>query len=78
MVVVVLSHIRFFVTPWAVACQAPLSMGFSKQEYKGVGCHCLLQGIFPTQGSNLRLLHLLHWPADSFTTVPPEKPQLHE
>ena len=20
-------------TPWAVACQAPLSMGFSKQEY---------------------------------------------
>ena len=24
----------------------------------GVGCHFLLQGIFPTQGSNL---HLLHW-----------------
>ena len=23
----------------------------------GVGCHCLLQGIFPTQGSNLCLLH---------------------
>ena len=23
----------------------------------GVGCHFLLQGIFPTQGSNLRLLH---------------------
>ena len=23
----------------------------------GVGCHALLQGIFPTQGSNLRLLH---------------------
>ena len=22
-----------FVTPWTVACQAPLSMGFSKQEY---------------------------------------------
>jgi len=37
-VVVVLSHVRFFVTPWAVACQAPLSMGFSRQEYKGVGC----------------------------------------
>ena len=28
----------------------------------GVGCHFLLQGIFPTQGSNL---HLLHWWADS-------------
>ena len=22
-----------FVTPWTVACQAPLSMGFSRQEY---------------------------------------------
>ena len=30
-----------------------------------VGCHFLLQGIFLTQGSNLRLLHLLHWQADS-------------
>ena len=29
----------------------------------GVGCHFLLQGIFPTQGSNLGLLHLLHWQA---------------
>ena len=31
----VLSHFsraRFFVTPWAVALQAPLSMGFSRQE----------------------------------------------
>ena len=26
-------HVRFFVTLWAVACQAPLSMGFSRQEY---------------------------------------------
>ena len=26
----------------------------------GVGCHLLLQGIFPTQGSNPCLLHLLH------------------
>ena len=31
----------------------------------GVGCHFLLQGIFPTQGSNLSFLRLLHWPADS-------------
>ena len=28
----------------------------------GVGCHFLLQGIFPTQGSNP---HLLHWQVDS-------------
>ena len=29
----VLSHIQLFVTQWTVACQAPLSMGFSRQEY---------------------------------------------
>ena len=28
-----LSCVRLFVTPWTVACQAPLSMGFSRQEY---------------------------------------------
>ena len=28
-----LSRVRLFVTPWAVACQAPLSMGFSRKEY---------------------------------------------
>ena len=26
-------HVRFFATPWIIACQAPLSMGFSRQEY---------------------------------------------
>ena len=31
----------------------------------GAGCHFLLQGFFPTQGSNPHLLHLLHWQADS-------------
>ena len=28
-----LSHDPFFATPWTVAHQAPLSMGFSRQEY---------------------------------------------
>ena len=28
-----LSLVRLFVTPWTVANQAPLSMGFSRQEY---------------------------------------------
>ena len=28
-----LSRVRLFATPWTVAYQAPLSMGFSKQEY---------------------------------------------
>ena len=27
------SCVQLFVTPWAVACQAPLSMEFSRQEY---------------------------------------------
>ena len=31
----------------------------------GVGCHFLLQGIFPTQGSNPQLLHFLHWQVGS-------------
>ena len=26
------SHVHLFVTPWTVACQAPLSMGFSRHE----------------------------------------------
>ena len=49
------------VTPWTVAHQAPLFMGFSRQEY-GVGCYALFQGIFPTQGLNPGLLH---WQAES-------------
>ena len=34
----------------------------------GVGGHALLQGIFPTQGSNPHLLGPLHWQAGFFTT----------
>ena len=51
-----LSCVRLFATPWTVAHQAPLSMGFSRQD-TGVGCHFLLQEIFPTQGSNPGLPH---------------------
>ena len=54
---------RLFVTPWTVASQAPLWDSPSKNI--GVGCHALLQGIFPTQRSNLCLLCLLHWQKDS-------------
>ena len=28
-----LSHVQLFATLWTVASQAPLSMGFSRQEY---------------------------------------------
>ena len=27
------SHVQLFATPWTAACQVPLSMGFSRQEY---------------------------------------------
>ena len=37
-----------FVTPWTVACQAPLSMEISRQEYLS-GLPCLAQGIFQTK-----------------------------
>ena len=30
-------------TPWTAAYQAPPPMGFSKQEYWSLGCHCLLR-----------------------------------
>ena len=45
-------------TPWTVAHQAPLSMAriLEWAQNIGVGCHFLLQGIFPIQGSNLCLL----------------------
>ena len=38
-------------------------MGFPSKS-TGVGCHFLVQGIFPTQLLNLHLLCLLHWQAD--------------
>ena len=42
----------------------------------GVGFHFLLQGIFPTQGSNTYLLCLLHWHVGSLPAEPPRKPHL--
>ena len=38
-----------------------------------MGFHALLQGIFPTQGSNPRLLCLLHWQGGSLPLAPPGK-----
>ena len=43
----------------------------------GVGCHALLQGIFPTRGSNPHLLCFLHWQEDSLPLAPPGKPCPH-
>ena len=50
------SHVQLFATQWTVTHQAPLSMEFSNKNTR-VGCHALLQGIFPSQGSNWNLLH---------------------
>ena len=50
-------------TPRTVARQVPLSMDFPGKN-TGVGCHSLLQGIFPTQESNPGLLNcrqILYW-----------------
>ena len=69
-----LSHVQFFVTPWTVARQTPLSMEFSRQEYwDGL--------LFPTPGdltdseiepsSPVSLILA----GGFFTTVPPGKPQ---
>ena len=53
------SRFQLFAAPRTVARQAPLSMGFSRQEYWN-GLPCPPQGISPTQGLNLCLSHLLH------------------
>ena len=42
--------VQLFVIPWTVTCPTPLFTEFSRQGNTGVGCHFLLQGIFPTQG----------------------------
>ena len=49
------SHVPLFVTYWTVAHQAPVSMGFSRQEYWG-GLPFPSQEIFLPQGLNLCLM----------------------
>ena len=67
------SHVQLFVAPWTVACQAPLPMGFSRQEYWS-GLSCPPPEDLVTQGSNLHLLCLLHWQVGSLPLAPPAKP----
>ena len=47
--------------------------GILQPRITGVDCHFLLQGIFPTEGSNPCLLYLLHWQAGSLPLAPPGK-----
>ena len=43
------SHVQLFVTTWTVACQASLSMGFSRQEYWS-GLPCPPPRVLPNPG----------------------------
>ena len=67
------SRVPLFSTLRTVARQAPLSMGFSRQD-TGVDCHALLQGIFLTQRLNPRLFMSLHWQVGSLPLGPSGKP----
>ena len=59
-----------FATPWTVACQAPLSMGFSRQEYWS-GLPFPSPGDLPDPGIKPRSLALQ---ADSLPAEPSGKP----
>ena len=60
---------QLYVTLWYVACQAPLSMGFSRQEYQN-GLPCPLPGDLPHPGTEPRSPELQ---ADSLPSEPPGK-----
>ena len=52
-------HVQLFMTPGLQPTRL-LCPWHSPGKKTGVGCHSLLQGIFPTQGSNPSLLHCRH------------------
>ena len=66
------SRVRLLVTPWTAALQVPLSMEFSRQEYRN-GLLGPPPGDLSDPGINL--LHLLHWQACSLPLAPPGKPR---
>ena len=65
------SCVRLFATLWTITHQAPLSMGFSRQEYWN-GLPFPFQGIFPIQC--MGLLGLLHWQMDPLPVSHLESP----
>ena len=67
-----LSHVWLFVTPWTVACQVLLSMGFSRQEHWR-RLPFLTPGDLPDPGIKPASLALV---SGFFTTVPPGKHML--
>ena len=69
----VLSHVRIFVSPWTAACQSPLSMGFSRQEYWS-GSPLLSARNLSYPGIESESLASLALAGGFFTTLPPGKP----
>ena len=69
-----LSRVQLFATPWTVALQAPLFMGFSRQEYWS-GLPFPFPGNLPDPGIEPRSLALQ---ADALTSEPPGKPNKAE
>ena len=65
------SHVQLFVTPWTVAHQDPLSMGFSRQEYWS-GLPFPSPGDLPDPGIEPRSPTLQ---SDALTSEPPGKPR---
>ena len=66
------SHVQLLETLWPVTRQAPLSMGFFRQEYWS-GLPCSPPEDLSNQELNLSLFCLLHWQAGSLPLVPPGK-----
>ena len=62
--------VRLFATPWTVAYQAPLSMGFSRKEYWS-GLPFPSPGDLPNSGIEPESPAL---EADALTSEPPGKP----
>ena len=67
------SCVRLFVTPWTVACQAPLSMGFSRQEYRS-GLPWPLPRNLPDPGIEAKSPAISHMAGGFFITEPPGPP----
>ena len=68
------SRVRLFGIPWTAATRL-LCPWDSPGKDTVVGCHALLQGIFPTQGLDQHLLCLPDWQTCSLLLVPLGKPQ---
>ena len=67
------SHVQLSATPWTVVCQAPLSMGFSRQKFWS-RLPLASPGHLPDLGIEPRCPALQ---ADSLLSQPPGKPILH-